>query len=59
MAAVRKSLEADEMRGQRGNNVLLRLNRNHRIIFTAEDEGRTLDVRQCRKKIEGATFSIV
>jgi hypothetical protein len=57
MAAVRKPLEAHKMRGQCRNQVLLTFYRDHRILFTAEDERRTRDVQQRREEVEGATFS--
>jgi hypothetical protein len=57
MAAVRKPLEAHKMRGKRCNKVLLTFYRYHRILFTAENEGRTLNARQHGEEIEGATLS--
>jgi len=57
MSVVLEPLESHEMRWQRRNEMLLTLDRDHRVFFTAKDKGWTLNAYQRREEIEGVTFS--
>jgi hypothetical protein len=57
VAAVRKPRKPDKMLGQCSDEVLLTLNRGHRVFFATENERRTLDLRQHREEVKRPTLA--
>src|ERR1700736_3999104 len=55
--AIRKPLELDEMRRQRGCDISLALDRVDRIVFTTKHKGPALDAAKIREQVEGMALA--